>query len=117
MNQIWNLIDNADKELRLNNVSYAWKNLEEAHILSQPYALWHVLVHFKMLKLAIKTLNISEIWGQFLRIIAAAPGSWLGKYPLGNTGRSNVSMFKTMLIPESVIVKMELVRAEMDSSK
>ena len=113
VNQIWNLIDNADKDLKLNNVSYAWKNLEEAHVLSQPYALWHVLVHFKMLVLALKTDDLSEIWGQFLRIMVAAPGSWLGKYPLGNTGRSDVSMFKPMPISNEIKSKMEQVQTEL----
>ncbi len=113
VNQISNLLLNADKEIELSNVSKAWRNLEEAHILSQPYALMHVLVHFQMLKLAIKTTNFSEIWGQFLRILVAAPGSWLGKYPLGNTGRSDVSMFKPMPISNEIKSKMEQVQTEL----
>jgi hypothetical protein len=43
-----------------------------------------------------------EIVGQVLRVIVAAPGSWTGKYPVGNTGGANVSALEPMPIPDDL---------------
>jgi len=34
--------------------------------------------------------------------VVAAPGSWTGRYPVGNTGGSDVSAFREMAIPDDL---------------
>ncbi|WP_326770404.1 DUF3703 domain-containing protein (plasmid) [Streptomyces sp. NBC_01591] len=62
-----------------------WRHLERAHILSQPWPWPHT--HIAMLGLALRQRDRREALGQVIRIIVAAPGSALGRYPEGNTGR------------------------------
>jgi hypothetical protein len=79
----------------------AFHHLERAHILSQRYTLPHMRVHWRMLRLGIAIGDWKEIFGQVVRIVAAALFSriWI---PAGNTGRANVSAFKPMPIPDDL---------------
>jgi hypothetical protein len=43
-----------------------------------------------------------EVVGQLLRLVVAGPGSWTGRYPLGNTGGANVSAVQPMPVPEDL---------------
>ena len=76
-----------------------WAALERAHILSQPWAWPHTRVHALMLRTAWHERDRREAVGQAVRLIVAGPGSALGKYPEGNTGRANVSLTQPMPIP------------------
>ena len=80
----------------------AWALLEEAHVLSQPWAWPHVKVHAAMLALGWRTRDRREVRGQLLRIVVAGPGSMTGRYPEGNTGRSSVSAAQPMPIPDDL---------------
>ncbi len=91
--------------LRSGDREVGWTMLERAHILSQPYAWPHVQTHFAMLGAALSQGEPAEVWGQILRILVAAPGSLLRKYPEGNTGRSNVSMFRPMPVPSDLLTR------------
>lgn len=77
----------------------AWEVLAEAHILSQPWAGVHVRTHVEMLRLAIRSRDRREFVGQAMRLVVAGPGSLSGRYPTGNSGRSNISMFQPMPVP------------------
>lgn len=77
----------------------AWAFYARAHVLSQPFAWPHLRTHLEMLLLAIKCGDTKELMGQIARSLVAVPGSLLGKYPEGNTGRSDVSMFLPMQPP------------------
>ena len=77
----------------------AWAHLERAHIISQPMAGRHVRTHLAMLRFAVHTFRFHEIVGQVLRTLIAAPGTWSGRYPPGNTGGANVSAFAAMAVP------------------
>jgi hypothetical protein len=79
----------------------AFHHLERAHILSQRRTVRHVQVHWLMLKHGILTRNRREIFGQSIRIIAAALFSriWV---PPGNTGGANVSAMRPMPIPDDL---------------
>lgn len=77
----------------------AWRHLERAHILSQAHAGPHVRVHVHMFGFGWRRRNARELLGQVARILVAAPGSWLGRAPLGNTGGANVSILTPMPIP------------------
>jgi ferric-dicitrate binding protein FerR (iron transport regulator) len=77
----------------------AWRHLERAHILSQPFGVAHVVVHGRMLGFALRQRDIREAWGQLVRVLVAAPGSWLGRAPVGNTGGADVGILTPMPIP------------------
>ena len=51
--------------------------------------------------------DVHEVFGQMLRLALAAPGSWLKRSPVGNTGRANVSAFVAMPIPDDLRVLLD----------
>lgn len=73
-----------------------WHHLERAHIISQPYPWPHTRNHIAMLGLALRQRDRREALGQIVRIVVAAPGSALGRYPEGNTGRTRAGLMTTM---------------------
>jgi hypothetical protein len=75
-----------------------WTLLEDAHILSQPWAWLHVRVHGSMFVAAMMQRDVREVRGQFSRIAVAGPGSLSGRYPTGNTGRARVPATQPMPI-------------------
>ena len=79
-----------------------WYHLERAHILSQPYPWLHTRNHAAMLKAAVTEHDRRESWGQLIRIVVAAPGSWSGRYPAGNTGRVEAGLMSPMPIPQDL---------------
>jgi len=84
------------------DVEAAWLHLERAHIISQPYLARHLASHFAMFKFAMSQRDAKEIIGQLARLALAPLGALTGRIPLGNTGRSNVSAFKPMPIPDDL---------------
>ena len=79
-----------------------WHHLERAHILSQPMAGPHVRTHVSMLGYGLRRRDRREIIGQAVRLIVAAPGTWTGRYPIGNTGGADVSALRPMPIPDDL---------------
>ena len=79
-----------------------WRHLERAHILSQPWPWPHTRNHIAMLALAIIQRDRREAVGQVVRIIVAAPGSALGRYPEGKTGRATVGLTQPMPVPDDL---------------
>lgn len=77
-----------------------WRHLERAHILSQPWP--HTRNHIAMFALAVRQRDRREALGQMVRITVAAPGSALGRYPEGNTGRARVGLTQPMPVPEDL---------------
>ncbi|HEX2783951.1 MAG TPA: DUF3703 domain-containing protein [Ilumatobacteraceae bacterium] len=92
----------AAQAIRRNDRSQAWIHLERAHILSQSMAGRHVRTHLAMLRFALRSFRPHEVAGQLFRTLVAAPGSWSGRYPLGNTGGADVSAFAPMPIPHDL---------------
>ena len=80
----------------------AFKKFERAHIIGQKYIVYHTISHYWMLKLAVKTKDFKEVYGQLIRIPLGILGSAIGLIPTGNTGGSNVSIFKSMEIPNDL---------------
>jgi len=91
----------AKKLYKEGNYIKCFEHLERAHILGQSYVIPHTRSHWWMLKVGIKTINIKEVLGQVMRILASIVFSriWV---PLGNTGGTNVSPFKPMPIPKEL---------------
>jgi len=79
-----------------------WRHLERAHIISQPYPWPHTHNHIAMLSLALRQRDRGEALGQIIRIVVAAPGSALGRYPEGNTGRTHAGQTTPMPIPDDL---------------
>jgi hypothetical protein len=84
-----------------------WLRLGRAHILSQPMAIRHVRTHLAMLSFGLRQRDGREIVGQLLRLMVAAPGTWTGRYPVGNTGVAKVSAVLPMPIPDDLRVILE----------
>jgi hypothetical protein len=93
-----------DREVRawvlaeLRNASRAedrWSALERAHIVSQPYAVLHTRVHLVMLRHALRERDMREAVGQVVRVVVAGPGSAVGRYPRGNSGRVSMGLTET----------------------
>lgn len=76
-----------------------WRAAERAHILSQPWPGPHTWMHAVMLRRALAEHDRVEAVGQVLRLLVAGPGSALGRYPEGNTGRARVRLTQPMPVP------------------
>jgi hypothetical protein len=82
-------------------IDAAFACLEAAHILGQRRTTLHVGAHVAMWLLACRQRDIKEAAGQAMRIVAAALVTWLW-VPAGNTGRSAVSAFRQMPVPDDL---------------
>lgn len=76
----------------------AFRRLETAHVLGQQQVIPHVLTHYWMLKIGVKRRSVPEVWGQLVRIVLGALGSAVGIVPTGNTGGTNIGMFRRLPI-------------------
>lgn len=94
------VLRHMDRELAEARISAdPWFHLERAHILSQPWAWPHTKVHAVMLRQALGDRDVREVMGQLLRFGVAGPGSLVGKYPVGNTGRTAVGLTTIAELP------------------
>lgn len=82
--------------LASGDIAGAWHHLERFHILAQPLLVEHLRSHWLMLRLAIRERNLAESVGQVLRLLLAVPGNVTGRLPAGNSGRADVSTFRSM---------------------
>lgn len=80
----------------------AWRHLERAHVIAQPYPVAHTGSHLAMLRLAVSTRARREVSGQVVRIVLAGVASLVGRVPNGNTGRADVALGATMPIPDDL---------------
>jgi hypothetical protein len=94
------------------DVPAAWRSLERAHILSQFMLGQHLRVHLLMFGYALHCRDWKEAAGQVARLMLAPLGALTGRTPVGNTGRSNVSAFGAMPIPEDLAVLLSAARAD-----
>jgi hypothetical protein len=92
-----NLIESRQAR-RSKDFDRSWTLLEDAHVLSQPWAWLHVRVHGSMFVAAVVQRDVREVRGQLSRIAVAGPGSLSGRYPTGNTGRARVPATQPMPI-------------------
>lgn len=101
-------LSSARRAARGGDVDAAWSLLEEAHVLSQPWAWPHIKVHTAMLALGWRTRDRREVQGQLLRLVVAGSGSLSGRYPEGNSGRASVPATQPMPVPENLRVLLEV---------
>lgn len=76
----------------------AWLHLEAAHVVGQMRLKPHLTVHGRMLVLACRQRNVSEVMGQAIRLGLVPLGHLFRRLPWGNTGRSHVSAFQPMAV-------------------
>lgn len=80
----------------------AWRHLERAHIIGQPWPSEHSYVHWQMLRFGLAIKDSHEVIGQLPRLLVGGVKSFVGKIPNGNTGGANVPPLKPMEIPEDL---------------
>jgi hypothetical protein len=81
---------------RKRRLHQAFKHLETAHVLGQRYVVPHVQTHWLMLKIGLRRHSTGEVVGQTIRIVLGAIGSAVGVVPTGNTGGTDIGMFKRL---------------------
>jgi Protein of unknown function (DUF3703) len=74
-----------------------------AHIAGQFEIALHIQTHRAMLSLAWQHNQWAEVVGQLLRIALIPPGHLLRRLPMGNSGRANISAFKSMAPPQHLL--------------
>lgn len=94
-----------DKEIVLakefiarGDLETGFSHLERAHVIGQAFVVPHARSHWLMLRVEIRRRRPVASFGQVVRIALGVLGSAVGVVPVGNTGGSNVSMFKRMPI-------------------
>lgn len=73
-------------------------HLERAHIVGQAFVVPHARSHWLMLGVEFRRRRIMAVFGQAVRIVLGMLGSAVGVVPVGNTGGTEISMFKRMPI-------------------
>jgi hypothetical protein len=81
----------------------AWRHLELAHIVGQPYPVPHTYTHLLMTAFAARELNVREVLGQIPRIVVGFWKSLFDHVPIGNTGGANVPPLRRMPIPSELV--------------
>jgi hypothetical protein len=76
----------------------AFRHLERAHVIGQAFVGPHAISHRLMLKVELRRSRVMAAFGQMVRIVLGVLGSAVGVVPVGNTGGTDISMFKRMPI-------------------
>lgn len=92
----------ACRAFEAGRLDESFRRLEVAHVLGQRYVVPHVRTHWLMLRIGLRRHPAREVWGQAVRIVLGALGSTINVVPIGNTGGTNISMFKRLPIDPSV---------------
>lgn len=108
-------LSQAYRRLDHHDVAQAWHLLEAMHVLGQTRLLPHARSHCFMLGLAWRTRDLSELGGQFLRLLLVPLGHLLGRLPLGNPGRANISAFQPMAVPPKLWATIRQFQSSPDS--
>jgi hypothetical protein len=95
-----------------DELSKRWLLLESAHVVGQMRFLPHLRVHALMLHFAWRTRDWSEVVGQVMRLLLVPLGHAMGRLPIGNPGRSNISAFQPMPVRPDIAHAIALAREE-----
>lgn len=79
-----------------------WTWLMAAHVVGQLDLRLHLHSHWRMLRLAVATRDVPEVWGQLFRLALVPLGHVLQRLPAGNVGRATVNAFRPMRPDERV---------------
>ena len=92
----------ARRSYRAGAYTSALRHLENAHVMGQRHVLPHVATHYWMLKIGLRRGAPLQVWGQLLRIVLGALGSAVGIVPIGNTGGTDISMFRRLPLDPAI---------------
>lgn len=73
-------------------------HLERAHVIGQVFVVPHATSHWLMLRAELRKGRVMAVFGQVVRVVLGVPGSAAGVVPVGNTGGTDISMFKRIPI-------------------
>lgn len=88
-----------------------WTMLEAAHVVGQTRFAPHIQTHWLMLGLSLETRDFGESLGQIMRMLLVPLGHALGRLPIGNPGRANVSAFEPMALRTDLALLLDTVRS------
>jgi Protein of unknown function (DUF3703) len=94
-------VEQADQALQAGDFETAFRHLERAHVLAQRITGRHTYVHWRMLVAGWRRGDLREVISQVPRMLASILFSRLW-VPRGNSGRSRVSAFKPMPVPDDL---------------
>ena len=100
----------ARTRMAAGELEAAMRHLERAHVIGQLQVWPHVLSHWLMLKIELRRGRPLAVLGQLVRIVLGALGSAVNVVPTGNTGGSDISMFKRLPVPPEL-------QAEIDAAQ
>jgi hypothetical protein len=93
-----NEIARAKECIARGQLDVGFAHLERAHVIGQAFVVPHAGSHWLMLKVELRRRRAGAAFGQAVRLVLGVLGSAVGVVPVGNTGGSDVSMFKRMPI-------------------
>lgn len=88
----------ANDLISIGELDAGFLHIERAHVLGQAFVGSHASSHWLMFKVEILRRRPIAALGQVVRIVVGSLGSAIGVVPVGNTGGSDISMFKRMPI-------------------
>jgi hypothetical protein len=88
----------ARKLIATGELQAGFSHLERAHIIGQAFIAPHVISHWSMLGVELRRGRPGAVIGQVARMVLGMFGSAIGVVPVGNSGGTDVSMFKRMAI-------------------
>ena len=91
-------IADVRKLIAAGDLEAAFAHLERAHVIGQQHVVPHVRTHWLMLQVELRRRRATAVFGQLARMALGALGSAVGIVPVGNTGGTNISMFRRMPI-------------------
>ena len=91
-------MDRARRLIAAGDLQKAFVHLERAHVIGQAHVIPHVSAHWLMLRVELRRRSLAAVAGQGIRIVLGALGSAVGLVPTGNTGGTDISMFKRLPI-------------------
>ena len=89
-------ISQAKSLIASGDLGGSFAHLERAHVIGQAYVMPHVKSHWLMFQVELRRRRLAAVLGQAVRIVLGALGSAVGAVPTGNTGGTNINMFKRM---------------------
>jgi hypothetical protein len=72
--------------------------LQRAHVIGQAFVAPHATTHWLMLLVELRRGRVTAAFGQVARVVLGSLGSAVGIVPTGNTGGTDIIMFKRMPI-------------------
>jgi hypothetical protein len=84
--------------IAVGKLERAFQHLERAHVIGQTFVGAHAKAHWLMFTLEIRRRRVAAAFGQAVRIVLGVIGSAVGVVPTGNTGGTDISMFKRLPI-------------------